>query len=108
MNIRVTGAGVVAAIIAVVVALWLLRKLRAGDVALDRALIGKTGDITRPIDPRGPGTIRIEGHEYLARSTERIEAGAFGEVVAIDGAAVTVVQVPALSSHTTGYHMMEM
>ena len=44
----------------------------------------------------------------VARSSEVIEAGSFAEVVSIDGSSVQVVQVPALSSHTTGYHMMEM
>lgn len=90
------------------VAIWLLRKLRAGDV-MDPSLVGKTGDVTKAIEPGGAaGCIRIEGREWVARSSERLSVGSFGEVVAIDGSSVTVVQVPALSSHTTGYHMMEM
>ena len=109
MNYRVTGLGLVTALLFAAVAIWLLRKLRAADTIADASLIGKTGDVTRAIGAGGvPGSIRIEGRDWIARSDERIDAGGFGEVVGIDGASVKVVKVPALSSHTTGYHMMEM
>jgi membrane protein implicated in regulation of membrane protease activity len=107
MNFRPTGLELIAAIVFAAVAIWLLRKLRAGDV-VDRTLIGKTGDVTKLIERGHPGRIWIEGREWVARSGEQIAVGSFGEVVAIDGSSVTVIQVPALSSHTTGYHMMEM
>lgn len=107
MDFQITIPEVLAAVVFAAVAIWLLRKLRAGDV-VDRALIGKTGDITKRIEPSAAGRIRIEGRELVARSGQVIEAGAFAEVLSIDGSSVQVVQVPALSSHTTGYHMMEM
>lgn len=108
MDFQVTLWEVLGAAIFAVVAIWLLRKLRAGDV-IDPSIIGKTGDVTKAIEPgRSAGRIRIEGREWIARSTQRIEVGSFGEVIAIDRSSVEVVQVPALSSHTTGYHMMEM
>ena len=101
--------GLMAAAIVAVVAVWALRKLRGGDAVADRSLIGKTGDVTKTIE-RGSasGRIRIEGHEWPARSGQRIEPGSFAEVIAIDRTSVEVLQVPALSSRTTGYHMMEM
>lgn len=109
MTYRITALDIVAALLFAAVAIWLLRKLRTGDVAADRSLVGKTGDVTKAIEPGGAaGRIRIEGREWVARGSERMEVGAFGEVVAIEGSSVTVVRVPALSSHTTGYHMMEM
>lgn len=107
MDFQITPLDIVAALLFAAVAIWLLRKLRAGDV-IDPTLVGKTGDITQTIERGRTGKIRIEGQELVARSGERIDAGSFGEVVAIDGSSVMVVQVPALSSHTTGYHMMEM
>ena len=109
MNYRITALDVVAALLFAAVAIWLLRKLRSGDVVADPSLVGKAGEVTETIEPSGAaGRIRIEGREWIARSGERIEAGGLGEVVAIDGSSVTVVRVPALSSYTTGYHMMEM
>jgi membrane-bound ClpP family serine protease len=108
MDIRTKSLSFLAAGVAVAVSIALLQKLRAGDKVVDRSLIGKTGDITKTVERGRAGTVRIEGRELAARSSERIEAGSFGEVVAIDGKSVEVVQVPALSSHTTGYHMMEM
>ena len=108
MNYRVTGLGLAAALLFAAVAIWLLRKLRAADLVPDASIIGKTGDVTQGIGAGALGRIRIEGREWIARSDERIDAGSFGEVVGIDGASVRVIKVPALSSHTTGYHMMEM
>jgi len=75
---------------------FFVHRLRAGPGVPSRteAITGKLAEVTDPIDPvRGSGRVNVEGHDWAARSSVAIPAGAR---VRIDGADGIVLLVSPL------------
>jgi membrane-bound ClpP family serine protease len=78
---------------------WLLvQSRRTADKAplIGDTLVGLTGVVWIAIDPFSPGSVRIEGDLWRARSKEIIPAGTLVRVIRQDGITVTVKKVEDL------------
>ena len=80
--------------------IWLTvaRRRTAGKAPfIGDTLVGMTGDVWVAIEPFSPGSVRIEGELWRARSKENIPAGFTVRVIRQDGITLTVVKVEAIS-----------
>ena len=78
---------------------WLLvQSRRPADKAplIGDTLVGLTGVVWIAIDPFSPGSVRIEGDLWRARSKETIPAGTLVRVIKQDGITVTVKKIENL------------
>lgn len=108
---QLIGFAVSAVVLAAALRPRLLKRLHGSKGVISRtdALIGQTGTVTHTIDPiSAGGRILVNGHDWAANSTERIESGSLVEVLGSDGIILLVAPVQQISSHTTGYHMTEL
>jgi membrane-bound serine protease (ClpP class) len=80
--------------------IWLTvqRRRTAGKAPfIGDTLVGMTGEVWVAIEPFSPGSVRIEGELWRARSQENIPAGSTVRVLRQDGITVTVMKVEAIS-----------
>jgi membrane-bound serine protease (ClpP class) len=80
--------------------IWLTvqRRRTAGKAPfIGDTLVGMTGEVWVAIEPFSPGSVRIEGELWRARSQENIPAGSTVRVIRQDGITVTVMKVEAIS-----------
>lgn len=56
-------------------------------------LVGMTGEVWVAIEPSAPGSVRIEGELWRARSKETLPAGTFVRVIRQEGITLTVKKV---------------
>jgi membrane-bound serine protease (ClpP class) len=59
-------------------------------------LVGLTGEVWVAIEPSSPGSVRIEGELWRARSKETLPAGTFVRVIGQNGITLTVKKVENL------------
>lgn len=73
--------------------------LSAGKAPLiGETLVGMTGEVWVEIEPTAPGSVKIEGDVWRARSKELIPAGTLVRVIAQRGITLTVKKVENLPS----------
>ena len=60
---------------------------------IGETLVGMTGEVWIAIEPFAPGSVRIEGELWRARSREKIPAGTVVRVIRQDGITLTVKKV---------------
>lgn len=76
--------------------IWLIiERKRTSDRAplIGETLVGMTGQVWIAIEPYAPGSVRIDGELWRARSKEKIPAGTLVRVIQQDGILLTVKQV---------------
>jgi len=81
--------------------IWLtVVRRRTADKApiIGDTLVGLTGEIWVAIEPFSPGSVRIEGELWRARSQEAISAGTLVRVTRQDGITLTVKKVENIPS----------
>jgi membrane-bound ClpP family serine protease len=61
-------------------------------------LVGLTGEVWVAIEPSSPGSVRIEGELWRARSKETLPAGILVRVIRQDGITVTVKKIENIKS----------
>ena len=80
---------------------WLIIQRRWTEVKapfIGDTLVGMTGEVWIAIEPFSPGSVRIEGDLWQARSKETISAGTLVRVISQDGITLTVKKVENLPS----------
>lgn len=91
-------AGMVSVFGGLFVWLTVQRRRTAGKAPLiGDTLVGITGEVWVAIEPFSPGSVRIEGELWRARSKENIPAGSTVRVIRQDGITLTVMKVKAIS-----------
>ena len=76
--------------------IWIIiERKRTADRApfIGETLVGMTGEVWIAIEPFAPGSVRIEGELWRARSREKIPAGTVVRVIRQDGITLTVKKV---------------
>ena len=66
---------------------------------IGETLVGMTGQVWVAIEPSAPGSVKIEGDLWRARSKEMIPAGTLVRVIAQKGITLTVKKVQNIPSH---------
>jgi membrane protein implicated in regulation of membrane protease activity len=81
--------------------IWMIvERKRTGDRAalIGETLVGMTGKVWIAIEPFTPGSVRIEGELWQARSKENIPAGTLVRVIQQEGVTLTVKKIENLKS----------
>ncbi len=74
----------------------LKKKLNSPTIATNvDSLIGKTVLLTASITPSQIGSVKIDGVEWSAKASERIEAGDFVKIIGISGNTLSVIKIEA-------------
>lgn len=72
----------------------LKKKLNSPTIATNvDSLIGKTVLLTASITPSQIGSVKIDGVEWSAKASERIEAGDFVKIIGISGNTLSVIKI---------------
>lgn len=81
--------------------IWMIieRTRTAGKAPLiGETLVGMTGQVWVAIEPSAPGSVRVEGEIWRARSKEILPAGTLVRVIRQDGVLLTVKKVENIKS----------
>ncbi len=79
---------------------FIIERKRTADRAplIGETLVGMTGEVWVAIEPFAPGSVRIEGELWRARSKEILPAGTLVRVIRQDGIMVTVKKIENVKS----------
>jgi membrane-bound ClpP family serine protease len=79
---------------------FIIERKRTADKAplIGETLVGMTGEVWIAIEPFAPGSVRIEGELWRARSKETLPAGTLVRVIRQDGILVTVRKIENIKS----------